>query len=92
MGLTGDHFVGTYEGHEIELVRNNWVKTLTLLIDGEDAERTTCHLPRRITLSGSLVHHGVRHEVVARSVPRYLFWTTDTIEVDGRELTLTRTK
>jgi hypothetical protein len=88
MPLFGDHYAGAYEDHTLELVRNNWDKTLKLLIDGEVVACTTCHLPRRITLSGSFEHQGVRHEVVARSIPHYIIFATDTIEVDGNPVTL----
>ena len=86
MALTGDRYVGTYAGHTIELVRDNWVKTLTLRIDGRAVARASCLLPGRITLTGTLEHDGRTHAVFARSVPRKVLWTTDTIEVDGEEL------
>jgi hypothetical protein len=92
MAITGDRYVGTYYGHTIELIRNNWVKTLKLLIDGQEVASKSCMLPGRITLTGTLEHNGVQHAVVARSVPRYLLWTKDTIEIDGNELPLTKTK
>jgi hypothetical protein len=92
MGLSGDRYVGTYEGHTIELVRNNWDKTLRLLIDGREVARGSCMLPGRITLNGTLEHDGAPRAVIARSIPRRLLWTTDTVEVDGKELALTRTK
>ncbi|MFO0811323.1 MAG: hypothetical protein U0746_22055 [Gemmataceae bacterium] len=91
MSLTGDRYVGTYEGHTVELVRNNWVKTLTLRIDGQAVATQSCVLPGRITLAGTLDHNGVRHAVVARSVPRRVLWTDDTVEVDGRPLALDKT-
>jgi hypothetical protein len=90
MALTGDRYGGTYEGHTIELVRNNWVKTLSLWIDGKEVARASCMLPWRITLTSTLAHDGVSHAVVARSVPRRLLWTTDTVEVNGKELALTK--
>ena len=34
MGLTGDRYEGTFRGHAVELVRNEWTKVLKLLIDG----------------------------------------------------------
>jgi len=49
-------------------------------------------LPWRIALTGTLVHDGVPHAVVARSVPRRLLWATDTVEVDGNTLSLTTTE
>jgi hypothetical protein len=92
MALTGDRYVGEFGGHTIELVRNRWTQTLSLLIDGTVAARASCNLPRTITLSAELEVDGARHAVVAKSVPRHVFWTTDTIEVDGQELLLTRTR
>jgi hypothetical protein len=88
MPLFGDHYAGDYEGHVLELIRNNWDKTLKLLIDGEEAASTTCHLPRRITLMAVLEHKGVRREVVAKSIPYYVIFTRDTIEIDGHPLSL----
>ena len=85
MGLATDHFVCEFEGSTIELIRNGWTKRLILLIDGHEAARTTCHFPRTITLTGTLTRDGRTHVVTARSVPRWLIFTHDTIEVDGVE-------
>jgi hypothetical protein len=84
----GTTTLARYEDHAVELIRNNWDKTLKLLIDGEVVASTTCHLPRSITLTGSLEHNGVRHEVVARSIPHHVIFATDTIEIDGSPLSL----
>jgi hypothetical protein len=92
MGLFGDRYVGEYEGHTVELLRNNWNKTLKLLIDGEEVASTSCDLPLSRTLVGSLYHGGVQHDVVARSVPYYLIFTKDSIAVDGSEVPLTHEK
>jgi hypothetical protein len=92
MALTGDRYVGEFEGHTIEFIRNNWTKTLSLWIDGTQVAWGSCMLPWRITLTGTLEHAGVPHAVVARSVPRYVLWTTDTVEVDGNALALTKTR
>ena len=91
MAITGDRYAGMYEGHTIELVRNNWNKALTLLIDGQDVARESCALPHDITLTGTLEHEGAQHTVVARSVPHFPS-TTDIIEIDGVALSLTKTK
>jgi hypothetical protein len=72
--------------------KNNWPKTLRLLIDGMEVGRASCIVPGRLTLTGALEHDGVPHAVVANSVPHRLLWTKDTIEVDGQPLTLTKTK
>jgi hypothetical protein len=92
MALTGDRYVGTFEGHTIELVRNNWNKTLRLLIDGQEVASESCMLPHRITLTGAVEHGGVQHAVVAHSVPDHLLWTKATVEVDGQPLSLTKTE
>ena len=41
MGLTGDRYEGTFRGHPVELVRNEWIKVLKLLIDGNVVARTS---------------------------------------------------
>lgn len=87
MGLFGDRYAGTYEGHVIELIRNNWDKTLKLLIDGEVVDGSLRHFPRTITLTGAVEHNGVKHTVVARSTPHYFIFTRDIIEIDGNPLT-----
>jgi hypothetical protein len=92
MGLTGVCRVGHYEGHNIELVRNNWNKTLKLLIDGQEVARESCRFPGARTLIGSLDHGRVRHLVVASSVPDRLVRTKETISVDGADLQLTSQK
>jgi hypothetical protein len=92
MSITGYRYVGTYEGHAIELIRNNWDKTLSLVINGDVVAWKSCMFPGRITLTGSLQHNGASHAVVAKSVPRNLLWTTDTIEIDDRALPLTSEK
>jgi hypothetical protein len=91
MSLTGDRYVGTYEGHTIELVRNNWNKTLKLLIDGQEVACESRTLPHDILLSGTLEHNGVQHTVVAKSIVHFPS-TEDTIEIDGQTLPLTKMK
>jgi hypothetical protein len=89
MALTGDCSVGKYEGHTIELIRNNWNKTLKLVIDGEEVASESCLFPGRFTLTGTLAHNRKRHAVVAKSIPYRLVLTKDTIAVDGNELPIT---
>ncbi|MBD1913206.1 MULTISPECIES: hypothetical protein [unclassified Leptolyngbya] len=91
MAITGDHYIGTYEGHSIELVRNNWNKTLKLLIDGKEVASKSRILPHDITLEGSLEHDGVQHTVTAKVVVHFLS-SEDTVEVDGNKLPLTKAK
>jgi hypothetical protein len=92
MGVTGDRYVAEYEGHTIELVRDNWVKTLALWIDGSEVARESRALPHNITLSATLEHNGVQHTVTAKSAIQRLVSTKDTIEVDGVPLPLTKTQ
>lgn len=91
MSITGDRYVGTYEGHAIELVRNNWNKTLKLLIDGEEVASAFRILPHDITLTGTLEHNGVRHTITARAIVNFPS-SDDSIEVDGETLPLTKVK
>ncbi len=91
MALTGDRYVGTYEGHTVELIRNKWVKSLSLWIDGKRVVSAMHIWPWQTTLTATLGHDGVAHAVIARSVPRHLLWTTDTVEVDGEAFALTKT-
>jgi hypothetical protein len=91
MAITGDRYVGTYEGHTIELVRNNWGKTLVLHIDGQKVASESRLLPHTITLTATFEHNGVQHTLVAKAVEHFLS-TDDTIEIDGTPLALTKTK
>jgi len=91
MGITGDRYTGTFLTHTIELVRNNWDKTLRLLIDGREVARASRALPHDIILTAELQHAGMVHTVVARSVVRFPS-TVDTIDVDGDPLPLTKGK
>src|SRR5579859_577691 len=91
MAITGDRYVGTYQGHTIELIRNNWDKTLKLLIDGQTVASELRIWPHSITLTGTFEHNGVKHTVVAKSVEHFPS-AEDTIEIDGETLPLTKTK
>lgn len=91
MSITGDQYIGDYKGRKIELVRNNWNKTLKLLIDGETVAQESRVLPHDITLTAEFEHDGVRHAVVAKSTAHFLS-TDDSVEIDGKPLTLTKTK
>ncbi|MBD1842602.1 hypothetical protein H6F89_04075 [Cyanobacteria bacterium FACHB-63] len=91
MSITGDCYVGSYEGHVIELVRNNWDKILKLLIDGQEVASESRILPHDITLIGEFEHNHVRHRVVAKAVSHFLS-SDDTVEVDGEELPLNKVK
>ena len=91
MALTGNRYVGTYKGHAVELIRNKWFKTLSLWIDGKRVALELCIWPWPTTLTGTLEHDGGAHAVVARSIPRHILWTIDTVEVDGVALALKKT-
>ena len=79
------------DGHTIELVRNNWNKPLKLLIDGQEVASDLRLWPHTITLIGTFEHGGVQQTVVAKSVVRFPS-ADDTIAIDGKALTLTKTK
>jgi hypothetical protein len=94
MGIVGDRYEGEFEGHRIELVRDNLAKTLALVIDGSTVARESRILPHDIVLVAELEHDRVKHTVVARStVKRVLglpFDADDAIEVDGKPVPLRR--
>jgi len=92
MALTRDRYVGTFEEHTLELIRNNWFKTLWLWIDGRRVALELCIWPWPTTLTGTLEHDGRTHAVVARSIPRHFLWTTDTVEVGGEPLALRKAR
>jgi len=96
MGITGDRYEGEFEGHKIELVRNNWDKTLALLIDGAKVAWESRVLPHDITLKGEFEHKGVKHAVVAHSIVKKILGlpldADDGIEIDGKTLPLKKTK
>ena len=91
MALTGDRYVAEYEGHTLELVRDNWVKTLKLVIDGQEVASESRILPHDVRLTATLEHGGVQHRVEAKSVVRGLS-TSDTIEVDGLPVPTAKTR
>ena len=96
MGLTGDRYLGKFENHQIELVRNNWDKTMSLIIDGDKVAWESRVLPHDITLEGQFEHLGIKHVVVAHSVVKPILGlplgAEDSIEIDGKPLPLTKTK
>jgi hypothetical protein len=95
MGITGDRYVGELDGHTIELVRNNWDKTLSLLIDGTRVAWESRILPHDITLTGEFEHKGQKHVVVAHSTVKQILGlplgADDGIEIDGKTLPLKKT-
>jgi hypothetical protein len=91
MAITGDRYIATYEDHTIELVRDNWLKTLKLLVDGKEVAKESRVRPHDITLTGTFEHQGVKHTVAAKSTVHFPS-ANDTIEVDGKALPLTKTK
>jgi hypothetical protein len=93
MGILGDRYEGSFEGHKIELVRNNVTKTLNLLIDGEVVAHEQRWLPKDITLVAEFTHKGKTHKVVAHQhLKPIVVDTDDSIEVDGTPLHLTKVK
>ena len=91
MGLTMEHWHGVFQGHEIEVVYNNWIKTFELKIDGTQVGRAWRVLPRNLTLSATLSCGETTHKVVARSIAKFP-WENPRVEVDGEELPLSKLK
>jgi len=89
MGIMGERYCGTYEGHSVELVRDNLTKKLKLVIDGVEVAAEDRAVPHNITLTATLEHAGASHRVVARSIVKGLS-TRDSIEIDGAPLSLAK--
>ena len=87
--MMGDGYRGTYRGHAVELIRDNVGKKLKLLIDGVEVASVPRTLQHDITLTATLVHEGVSHRVVARSVVGRT--TSGTVHIDGAPLTIAKT-
>ena len=96
MGIMGDRYEGSFDGHKIELVRNNLNKTLNLLIDGAVVASEQRWLPKDITLRADFEHKGVKHAVVAHQHLKPILGLPidcdDSIEIDGKPLPLTKVK
>jgi hypothetical protein len=96
MGIIGDRYESTFEGHRIELVRDNLAKTLALVIDGAVVASESRTLPHEIELVGALEHEGVNHTVIARSTVKSVLGlpldADDQIEIDGKPVPLQRTR
>jgi hypothetical protein len=91
MGVTGDHYTAEYEGHTIELVRDNWIKKLMLLIDGSEVASASVMFPGDRVLNATLDHNGAQHTVQGISLNKFPF-THDSITVDGKQLTVNKSK
>jgi hypothetical protein len=101
MGITGDRYVGEFDGHKIELVRDNWAKTLELYVDGVQVAAESRVLPHDITLTATFQgKSGATHQVTAKSIVngphigRFAIGVTanDSIEIDGRAIAVQKTK
>ena len=94
MGIMGDRYEGTFEGHTIALVRNNLDKTLSLEIDSVVVASEQRWLPKDITLHAEFEHKGKKHSVVAHQTVKPILGlpidSDDSIEVDGQPLPLTK--
>jgi hypothetical protein len=89
MGLMGDGYRGAYLGHTIELIRDNLAKKLKLVIDGVEVASQPRAMQHDITLTATLVHEGVSHGVVARSIVGRT--TSGTVVIDGAPLAIAKT-
>lgn len=87
MAITGDRYVGKYEGHVIEFVRSNWTKTLTLYIDGKEVDWKFQVLPTDVRIEHTFEHEGRKHKIVAESISHFPT-ADDHIEIDGQRIPL----
>jgi hypothetical protein len=97
MAITGDRYVGSYEGHSIELVRENLTKQVTLVIDGREVAMQSVALPTKYDLHADFEHGGKQHTVFAHSEFKKLLGLIPydhdvVIEVDNTPIGLTKVK
>ena len=97
MGITGDRFEGTFDQHKIELVRTNIDKQVVVLVDGQQVASESVALPHEWEKRKEFEVGGHKHTLVAHSTLKKLFGVIPidnlyTIEIDGHEVALTKTK
>jgi hypothetical protein len=99
MAIDGDRYLAEHDGHRVELVRDNWKKTLELYIDGDKVASELRILPHDITLTATFEGKtGKAHKVVAKSIVhgphigRFAFGISadDSIEIDGAAVPVTK--
>jgi hypothetical protein len=97
MAIMGDRYVAEFDGHRVELVRDNAIKTLDLFVDGARVASESRILPHDITLTAKFQgKSGATHEIIARAIVkgphigRFAIGidVKDSIEIDGREVPL----
>jgi hypothetical protein len=96
MAITGDRYVGDFEGHVIELVRNNWTKVFSLVVDGQVVAKERCDLPHNIELRFAFEMSGEAHELIGFSHVKKVLGlpldADDGVLIDGRVLPLVKVK
>ena len=97
MAITGDRYVGNYEGHAIELIRENLVKKVTLVIDGREVAMQSVAIPTKYDLRAEFEHAGKTHTVFAHSEFKKFLGIVPydhdvVIEVDANPIGLTKVK
>jgi hypothetical protein len=96
MGIASDRYEGRFGQHTIELIRNDWEKTLCLCIDGACVAQEHRFLPKEITLRADFEDGGAMHTVVARQHVKAILGlpihANESVEVDGAPLAMRKTK
>jgi hypothetical protein len=99
MGIMGDSFEGTFEDHKVELIRTNLDKKVVIQVDGYIVASESVALPHEWdkVKEFEIGSCGKKHRLHAHSTVQKLlgFIPVDneyTIDIDGHEVFLKRTK
>jgi hypothetical protein len=99
MGLMQDRFEGQFEEHKVELVRTNIDKQVVLTVDGQTIATESVALPHEWEKHKEFEVGacGKKHTLFAHSTVKKLFGFLPvdneyTIQIDGQEVVLTKTK
>jgi hypothetical protein len=93
MGLMGDRFTGSFDGHAIELVRTNLDKQVVITVDGREIARESVALPHSWDKTKSFDVDGAPHTLTAHSMLKKMWGLIPydneyAIEIDGKTIHL----
>jgi hypothetical protein len=97
MGVMGDCYEGSFDGHTVQVVRSNVDKQVVVLVNGWEIARESVVLPHQWEQKKEFEVDGYKHTLVAHSVYKKLFRVVPidnvyTVEIDGKTVELKKTQ
>jgi hypothetical protein len=97
MGLMGDRYEGSFDGHKIQVVRTNVDKQVVVLVDEREIARESVALPHQWEQKKEFEVGGHKHTLAAHSVFKKLFGVVPidnvyTVDIDGKAVELRKTQ